>query len=55
MSTSRATGSIKINISQIEERTFSMAEYTAFVDSIADEVVDFKRKQALGVAAEELR
>ena len=32
-----------------------MAEYTAFVDSIADEVVEFKRKQALGVAAEESR
>ncbi|TFK80957.1 urea carboxylase [Polyporus arcularius HHB13444] len=40
---------------KIEERTFSMAEYTAFVSSIADEVNEFRARQARAVAAEEAR
>ncbi|EJF56376.1 urea carboxylase [Dichomitus squalens LYAD-421 SS1] len=40
---------------RIEDRTFSMAEYTAFVRGISDEVRHFKERQARGVAAEEAR
>ncbi|KAI0739997.1 urea carboxylase [Daedaleopsis nitida] len=40
---------------EIEDRTFSMAEYSAFAESVADEVLSFKRGQAAGVAAEEMR
>ncbi len=32
-----------------------MAEYTAFVSSIADEVNEFRARQARAVAAEEAR
>ena len=41
--------------SQIEERTFSMAEYTAFVASIEMDVRAFRAKQASAVAAVEAR
>ena len=40
---------------QIEERTFSMAEYTAFVASIEMDVRKFRAKQASAVAAVEVR
>ncbi|KAI0707429.1 hypothetical protein C8T65DRAFT_740363 [Cerioporus squamosus] len=40
---------------KIEERTFSMAEYTAFVTSIEAEVREFRARQARAVAAEEAR
>ena len=43
------------DISQIEERTFSMAEYTAFVASIEADVMEFRAKQASAVAAVEAR
>ncbi|KAI0368220.1 urea carboxylase [Pilatotrama ljubarskyi] len=40
---------------KIEETTFSMAEYAAFVSSIADEIKAFKARQAEGIASEEAR
>ncbi|KAI1787216.1 allophanate hydrolase subunit 2-domain-containing protein, partial [Ganoderma leucocontextum] len=40
---------------KIEERTFSMAEYSGFVRGIGDEIKAFKEKQALGVASEDAR
>ncbi|KAI8976308.1 urea carboxylase [Trametes punicea] len=40
---------------KIEETVFSMADYGAFVASIADEFKEFKAKQASGVASEEAR
>ncbi|KAM5536440.1 hypothetical protein V8D89_009876 [Ganoderma adspersum] len=39
----------------IEDRTFSMAEYSDFVRNIVDEIKIFKEKQALGVALEDAR
>ena len=38
------------SVSQIEDVTFSMADYDKFVDSIQDQIVDFKRNQAEAVA-----
>ncbi|KAI0631868.1 urea carboxylase [Trametes polyzona] len=40
---------------KIEDTTFSMAEYAAFVSSIADEIKEFKARQAEGSASEEAR
>lgn len=37
-------------MSQIEDVTFSMADYDKFVESIQDQIVDFKRNQAEAVA-----
>lgn len=40
---------------QVEPVTFSMAEYDTFVNSIQDQVVAFKQKQAEGTTREEAR
>ncbi|KAH9896131.1 urea carboxylase [Cubamyces lactineus] len=40
---------------KIEDTEFSMAEYATFVNSIADEIKEFKARQAAGVAAEDAR
>ncbi|PIL26818.1 hypothetical protein GSI_11079 [Ganoderma sinense ZZ0214-1] len=40
---------------KIEERMFSMAEYSSFIRGIDDEIKAFKEKQALGVALEDAR
>ncbi|KAJ7155221.1 allophanate hydrolase subunit 2-domain-containing protein [Mycena filopes] len=40
---------------KIEETTFSMAEYSAFIASISDEVAGFETKQKLGVKREEIK
>ncbi|EPQ53370.1 hypothetical protein GLOTRDRAFT_117321 [Gloeophyllum trabeum ATCC 11539] len=40
---------------KIEPVTFSIAEYTAFVASVADEIKEFKARQAEGTAKEEAR
>ncbi|GJE99971.1 urea carboxylase [Phanerochaete sordida] len=40
---------------EVEPVTFSMAEYDTFVDSLQDQVVAFKHKQAEGTAREEVR
>ncbi|KAJ7032905.1 allophanate hydrolase subunit 2-domain-containing protein [Mycena alexandri] len=40
---------------KIEETTFSMAEYSAFITSIADEVAVFEAKQTQGVEQEEIK
>ncbi|KAI0357270.1 urea carboxylase [Trametes cingulata] len=40
---------------KIEDTTFSMADYAAFVSSIADEIKAFKERQAQGILSEEAR
>ncbi|KAI0323769.1 urea carboxylase [Cubamyces sp. BRFM 1775] len=40
---------------KIENTEFSMADYAAFVNNIADEIKEFKAKQAAGVEAEDAR
>ncbi|KAJ7093306.1 allophanate hydrolase subunit 2-domain-containing protein [Mycena belliarum] len=40
---------------KIEKTTFSMAEYSAFAESIAEEVATFEARQKEGVAQEELK
>ncbi|TFK46271.1 urea carboxylase [Heliocybe sulcata] len=40
---------------KVEPATFSIAEYNAFVKSVAPEIEEFKRRQADGTAAEEAR
>ncbi|KAI0808367.1 urea carboxylase [Fomes fomentarius] len=40
---------------KIHDRTFSMAEYLSFVNTIDDEVQAFKKRQAQGVASEDAR
>ena len=40
---------------KIEDRSFSMAEYSSFVRNISDEIKVFKEKQALGVVSEDAR
>ena len=40
---------------KIEDRTFSMADYSSFVHNIKDEIKVFKEKQALGVVSEDAR
>ncbi|KAL1938008.1 hypothetical protein VTO73DRAFT_12019 [Trametes versicolor] len=40
---------------KIERTTFSMADYATFINSIAEEVKDFKTRQAQGAASEEAR
>ncbi|KAJ7448343.1 allophanate hydrolase subunit 2-domain-containing protein [Mycena latifolia] len=40
---------------KIEETTFSLAEYSAFTESIAEEVALFEAKQKQGVAQEEMK
>jgi hypothetical protein len=47
--------SIRTNNSQIEETVFSMAEYTAFKASIAEELTVFEEKQKQGVQQEEIK
>ena len=37
---------------KIEDRTFSMAEYSAFVGSLQEEIQVFKSSQAIGTASE---
>ena len=37
---------------KIEDRTFSMAEYSAFVGSLQEEIQAFKSSQAIGTASE---
>ena len=37
---------------KIEDRTFSMAEYSAFVASLQEEIQAFKSSQAIGTASE---
>ncbi|KAH9850513.1 urea carboxylase [Lenzites betulinus] len=40
---------------KVEETTFSMAEYAAFVESVTDEITQFKARQANGIEHEEAR
>ncbi|OBZ73034.1 putative urea carboxylase [Grifola frondosa] len=40
---------------KIEDTVFSMSEYNTFVESIADEVLQFKQRQTAGVESEEAR
>ncbi|KAI0820844.1 urea carboxylase [Trametes gibbosa] len=40
---------------KVEETTFSMAEYAAFVDTVGTEIVTFKSQQAQGIEHEEAR
>ncbi|OJT05231.1 hypothetical protein TRAPUB_3969 [Trametes pubescens] len=40
---------------KIEDTMFSMADYATFIDSIADEVKEFKIRQAQGAVSEETR
>ncbi|KZT20522.1 urea carboxylase [Neolentinus lepideus HHB14362 ss-1] len=40
---------------KVEPATFSIAEYNAFVKSVQPEIEDFRRRQAEGTAAEEIK